>query len=266
VPELELLVMCGTKLRHKFFAIELLKAFPRSAALLETDLEDSALIYVKEPSPVIREHFRGFDETEKRFFESYVRENEAFLKERTAVQIPGGAINAPETVELVKKLNPRVIAIHSTGLIKEPLIEAFPRRLINLHAGLSPYYRGSGTNVWPFFNKELEYVGMTIHYIDIGIDSGDIILQGRPEFEAGDDTHSVGCKNVKVGAELMRKTVARYLGEGPPPAFKQDKARGRLYLKKQFTDDVVLSIRRFVSEGGVREYAAAPKPAEIVAW
>jgi folate-dependent phosphoribosylglycinamide formyltransferase PurN len=47
---------------------------------------------------------------------------------------------------------------------------------------------------------------MTIHYIDIGIDSGDIILQGRPRFEEGDDTHTIGCKNLILGAELMRSS------------------------------------------------------------
>lgn len=262
----DLLVMGGSKLRHRVFAAGLLKAFPNSAALIETDLEDSALTYIKEPSPVIREHFHGFEETERRYFADCVARDAAFLAERTALTIPGGAINAPETVEFIKRLDPKVIAIHSTGLIKEPLIEAFPRRLLNLHAGLSPYYRGSGTNVWPFYNRELEFVGMTLHYIDIGIDSGDIILQGRPAFEASDDTHTMGCKNLLLGTELMRRAVERHLTEGPPPAVKQDKTRGRLYLKKQFTDEVVLKIREFVASGGVAEYAKAPRPADIVGW
>jgi folate-dependent phosphoribosylglycinamide formyltransferase PurN len=262
----DLLVMSGSKLRHKHFAAELLKAFPGAVSLIETDLEDSALTYVKEPSPVIREHFRGFEDAERRFFAERVRENEALLRSRVVKQIPGGTINDPETVEFVRSLDPKVIAIHSTGLIKEALIEAFPRRLINLHAGLSPYYRGSGTNVWPFYNRELQHVGMTIHYIDVGIDSGDIILQGRPRFEESDDTHTIGCKNVMLGAELMRRVVERCLREGSPPAVKQDTSRGRLYLKKQFTDEVVLSIREFIASGGVREYARAPREAEIVAW
>ena len=41
----DLLVMGGSKLRHRVFAAGLLKAFPNSAALIETDLEDSALTY-----------------------------------------------------------------------------------------------------------------------------------------------------------------------------------------------------------------------------
>ena len=44
---------------------------------------------------------------------------------------------------------PDVVLVFGTGLLKAPLIGAFPGRIINIHLGLSPYYRGAGTNFWP---------------------------------------------------------------------------------------------------------------------
>lgn len=159
-----------------------------------------------------------------------------------------------------------MIAIHSTSLIGEDIISAFSKRLINLHAGLSPYYRGSGTNVWPFYNRELEYVGMTVHYIDAGIDTGDIILQGKPEFSEDDNTHTIGCKNVKLGTRLMAKVIKKYLEGGSLLTVKQNKSKGILYLKKHFTDETILQIKKHLKQGLVKDYIANPKEVDIVEW
>src|SRR5690606_11568598 len=47
---------------------------------------------------------------------------------------------------------------------------------INCHAGKLPYYRGRNILNWVLINDENEF-GITVHYIDDGIDTGDLILQ-----------------------------------------------------------------------------------------
>ena len=49
-----------------------------------------------------------------------------------------------------------VVLVFGTGILREALLSAFPGRLINIHLGLSPYYRGAGTNFWPLVNGEPE--------------------------------------------------------------------------------------------------------------
>ena len=93
---------------------------------------------------------------------------------------------------MIQDNNPKCIALYSVSIIKEKLISIFNERLFNIHAGLSPYYRGTATNIWPIINEELEYIGMTVHHIDKGIDSGGLILQGRPNLDKDDDTHNNG--------------------------------------------------------------------------
>lgn len=264
--KLDLLVMCGDSLRHKYFAIRLLETFPNSAALIERHFEDPTKTYNVKDTSTMRQHFEEFKETEIRYFKEFVEKNNDFLNYRLMRRIPPGTINKEENVEFIKTLNPRAIAIHSTSIIGYELISAFPKRIINLHAGLSPYYRGSGTNVWPFYNKELEFVGMTVHYIDAGIDSGGIIIQGRPQFEKGDNTHTIGCKNVILGTDLIIKVIKKYLNEGTLPEVKQDKTKGRLYLKKQFSDDTIIKIRKNLEEGLVEKYIKNPREVDIVEW
>ena len=108
---------------------------------------------------------------------------------------------------------------------------------------------------------------MTVHYLDAGIDSGDIILQGRPEFEVDDNPHTIGCKNVILGTELMLKVINGLLaGDRPLPSRKQDLSKGRLYLKKHFNDQVLIKIRENLEQGMVRKHIADPCEVSIVEW
>jgi len=61
-------------------------------------------------------------------------------------------------------------------ILRQPIIESAPLGFINSHAGKLPYYRGRNIINWAIINNERE-IGLTIHYVDEGIDTGDIILQ-----------------------------------------------------------------------------------------
>jgi folate-dependent phosphoribosylglycinamide formyltransferase PurN len=259
------LIMTGNKLRHKFFAIQLLKQIGNSMLLLEKQPIEPWGAHVKEPSALVKAHFNAFYEEEKKFFGKEVSESEDLLRDRTFLEIDEGETNSDFAINQIRDLNPKVIPVFSTSLLKEKFIKKFPKRLINFHAGLSPYYRGTGTNVFPFYNNELEYVGVTLHYIDTGIDSGDIILQGRPVFEIGDNTHTIGCKNVILAANLMIDLINSYLQNGPPIGEKQNHKLGRIYYKKDFTEEVVSKIYERIADGIIENYVSVqPKPLNIV--
>lgn len=235
-----ILVITGSKLRHLFFACKILQKFPAAKVLIEKHPESSFGAHLENASSIQASHFDDFAKTEKKYFEDSIDYD--LLKSRTLATIESGDINSDNIINLIKKIAPNGIFTYSPSLLKKNFIDTFGK-IINLHAGLSPYYRGSGTNVFPFINDELEYVGMTVHYIDQGIDSGEIILQGRPEFEIGDNTHTIGCKNVILGAELVCKVIEYFEINGFPPSYPQDLSIGKLYLKKDFTDEVILKLK-----------------------
>ncbi|MBN1941097.1 MAG: hypothetical protein JW772_02855 [Candidatus Diapherotrites archaeon] len=262
----DLIVACGDKPRHMYFAARLAEAFPDCGIITESFGTEMEKNRIKEPSKKIREHFAEFSRTEKKFFAGYLDEKKDLIEKHILAKIKGGEINSSETLELLKKENPKFITTYSTAIIKPRMISAFPKRWINLHAGLSPYYRGSGTNLYPILNKEPEYIGMTVHYLDAGIDTGEIILQGRPEFSEKDNSHTIGCKTTVVGADLMIRVIKRMLAEGTCPSVKQDKSRGKLYLKKDFSEEAVDNIRKLISQGLIAGYAKNPKNIGIVEW
>ena len=98
--------------------------------------------------------------------------------------VSAGACNDPAEVALMAAARPDVVLVFGTGILREPLLSAFDGRIINIHLGLSPYYRGAGTNFWPLVNREPEYVGATIHYLDAGIDTGPMLAHAQADHHA----------------------------------------------------------------------------------
>ena len=100
--------------------------------------------------------------------------------------IPKGEINGDKVVKEIEKLNPDLIICYGASLINSSLLKSFKNRFINVHLGISPYYKGSGTNIFPIINNEFDMLGATFMHIDEGIDTGKVIHQFRSEIFIGD--------------------------------------------------------------------------------
>jgi methionyl-tRNA formyltransferase len=66
------------------------------------------------------------------------------------------------------------ISVRYNRIIRQPVIDSFKMGIVNTHGGILPEYRGSYCNINALINNEKEY-GVTLHYIDSGVDSGDIV-------------------------------------------------------------------------------------------
>ena len=84
------------------------------------------------------------------------------------------------SVEFIKKVKTYVcdlfVSLSFDQIIRKQLIYLPPYSTINCHAGKLPFYRGRNILNWCLINDENEF-GITVHYIDEGIDTGDIITQ-----------------------------------------------------------------------------------------
>lgn len=120
------------------------------------------------------------------------------------LEAPKGTINDPQVVADLVAAGISHCIVFGASWLKTPWLEAFPGKLFNLHLGLSPHYRGVGTNFWPLHDGLPEYVGATIHLLDAGIDSGPILFHVRPAPSADDDAHSLGNKTVAKATRALR--------------------------------------------------------------
>jgi methionyl-tRNA formyltransferase len=105
------------------------------------------------------------------------------------------------------------VSMSFNQILKKKIIEAAPMGFINCHAGALPFYRGRNPLNWVLINDG-KYFGVTTHYVDEGIDTGDIISQHKVEISEEDDYASllekafVACSDV-----LAEATVSISSGE-----------------------------------------------------
>ena len=202
---------------------------------------------------VIQQHFAERDSSEAEYFAADARLRLAHgALHRT---VTPGACSDPSEVATMTKTGADVALVFGTGILREPFLSAFDGRIINIHLGLSPYYRGAGTNFWPLVNREPEYVGATIHYLDAGIDTGPILAHARPDIERGDGPHDIGNKTIVAAVDAMLRAADAHVA-GTTQAVPQWRG-GRLYQRKDFSADAVRTLRRHFASGMIDEYLAS---------
>jgi methionyl-tRNA formyltransferase len=204
---------------------------------------------------VIQRHFAARDESEAQYFAA---DDRVRLAARDVHLLAPGACNDPAAVERMAALAPDVVLVFGTGILRDPLLSTFEGRIINIHLGLSPYYRGAGTNFWPLVNREPELVGATIHYIDAGIDTGPILAHARPAIARGDGPHDLGNKTIAAAARTLLRAAAAHVAGAACPVPQWDE--GRLYRRKDFNADAVRRLHRQFETGMIDEYLAARAP------
>jgi len=249
----KILLLTGDLLKHQFVALNILKKFQNAKIIFEKYPKETYKNYTKKNNRVISKHFENVDKYENFFFLKTIKKNTDFIKKNTLATTLKGKLESKKLLNIIKKYSPELIIINATSLITEKLL-SLSKNVINIHAGLMPYYRGSGCNVWTFFNQELEYTGVTIHFVDDQIDGGKIILQGVTKFCLNDNTHSVGCKNAILASKLAIKSIAHMLKYPKYKGIKIRSKKTKIYYKKHFNHKTIEKINRLVKEGLVKNF------------
>ena len=112
-----------------------------------------------------------------------------------------------EFIEKIKKLQPDVICVVAYGKILPKEILDIPKLgCINVHGSLLPKYRGAAPIQWAVINGE-KVTGVTTMYMDIGMDTGDMILKEEVSIGEDETTGELWDKLSEVGAKLLVKTL-----------------------------------------------------------
>lgn len=121
-----------------------------------------------------------------------------------------------ELIEEIKKLNPDVICVVAYGKLLPKKILDIPRfGCINVHASLLPKYRGAAPIQWAVLNGD-KITGVTTMYMDVGMDTGDIVLKEEVEIGEDETTGELWNRLAKIGGELLVKTLQQIEKEIAP--------------------------------------------------
>jgi folate-dependent phosphoribosylglycinamide formyltransferase PurN len=126
------------------------------------------------------------------------------------------SVNDDETVRFLRGVAPAVVVVHGTRLIHDEVLDAVDVPFLNLHAGITPRYRGVHGGYWALVEARPELVGSTVHLVDSGIDTGGIVGQATFAPAPGDTFATLPYLHLGSGIPLLVDAVLGVL-QGRPP-------------------------------------------------
>lgn len=117
------------------------------------------------------------------------------------------SVNDAGCIEFIKQHSPELIAVCGTGVLKPEVFTLAPKGTVNIHTGITPEYRSADPIFWALYMGEPEKVGVTVHYIDRGIDTGPIIHQESVPVYADDTLATIYVRCIRKGAQLYKRAL-----------------------------------------------------------
>ncbi len=251
---MNLAVFTSSALRHKAFAsiaynssiLNIVAVFHEEGEPIKELLKSRGSVEIE------RQHLLGRDQAEQDYFGLYLG---ASLNCPISKTVSEKWFSTQNCIDTLRELEIDLVLVYGTSMIRGAIIDKYKGKMLNVHLGLSPYYRGSGTNYFPFVNNEPEYCGATFMYLDAGVDTGEIIHQIRPCILANDSFHQLSNRflikvfktYVKIAINYPRLTSTAMFKDGG------NKTR-RLYKNRDFTRESVERLYENFSTGMVQNY------------
>lgn len=117
------------------------------------------------------------------------------------------SVNSDGCLQHLQALQPDLVIVHGTRIISKKILNGVSAPFINIHAGITPRYRGSHGAYWALANNDKKNCGVTVHLVDAGIDTGNILLQGNIPLSKKDNFVTYPYLQLGEGLQLLKKAI-----------------------------------------------------------
>lgn len=117
------------------------------------------------------------------------------------------SVNDEQAVEQLVAWAPSVVLVFGTRLIRRSVLTRVTAPFINLHAGITPRYRGSHGAYWAALEGRPMFAGVTVHLIDPGIDTGAIVAQATIDVTPADNFATLPYRQFAAGVSLLAEAA-----------------------------------------------------------
>jgi len=193
----------------------------------------------------IKNYFKKVNNAEEEIFgNQFINNNK---KNVNIIPIQMGDLRYLKKNDLRKFLKSNIYIVFGSTYIKENLIKHLvKKKAINIHMGVSPYYRGTDCNFWALVDGNPQYVGATIHYLTAGLDSGPIIYHALSKYKKDPFLYSMNTVKSAINS-LVEKIKNKKIFKIKPVV--QDKKLEIRYSKlKQFNKKSISKVKPFVNK------------------
>jgi methionyl-tRNA formyltransferase len=192
--------------------------------------------------------------------EHYFPDNRFHFQQNTeSIHVTAKELNSDRIVEFICQDRPSVVFVFGVGVLQSKVLECLDGvPIINLHFGLSPYFRGSDTLLWPLYLQNPGCIGITLHQIDEKIDHGPIYHQQYTDFDESDTIHDVFCKTILQG-KRPTLTLIDLLFNGVELEPIPTRQVGKMFYSGEFTPRHLKTVYDLVNDGMLKRYLANPE-------
>ena len=253
-----LLILSGVNRRYKYVVNKLLDKFPNSILVVQENAKgdyvgkyDKSDKLDREVVELLNRHLRTRDEIESKYY----KEDEFHLDNiKDVLYINSETLNSDKTVKFIEQNRPTVAFSFGIGMIREKVLDALKDcKVVNLHFGLTPYYRSSDTLLWPLYLQNPGHIGITLHQIDHRADHGAIYHQQKTVFEKEDSVHDIFCKTIVQAIKPVLKLIDSLMRNIPLKPYVSS-SEGKFFLNGEFTPNHLKVIYQLVEEGMLERY------------
>jgi folate-dependent phosphoribosylglycinamide formyltransferase PurN len=128
------------------------------------------------------------------------------------------SVNDERCVAALRALAPDIVVVNGTRIIGEALLKSVAAPFVNVHAGITPLYRGVHGGYWALASGDREHCGVTVHQIDKGIDTGAVLAQAVIQPTERDNFATYPFLQLGAGVRLLKEVLARPLQPIAAPA------------------------------------------------
>jgi methionyl-tRNA formyltransferase len=246
---MKITILCSDDAHHRYLISTLQRSFNVAAVVIEpAAFQRKRLLrnkkyrdYIYSQYHRIRRICLGLDAYRRKYFAL----DGPLPKQPSYKVLVTESINDPKVVELLKKTGSDVTIVMGTGILGQRILDSAGPITLNIHGGYLPDYRGNHCFFFAVYDGRFDRIGSTIHFINAGIDTGELVEVVVPPIYPNDSVEALYSRAEKLAVERLVGWLKWYEGGGAIPRRKQP-YKGKLYRTKDRKPhhDIVLALRR----------------------
>jgi folate-dependent phosphoribosylglycinamide formyltransferase PurN len=120
------------------------------------------------------------------------------------------SVNSERVLSLARAVKTDLVVVSGVSILGDELLDVLDGvPVINIHCGITPRYRGAHGAFWAVVSGDWENIGVTVHFIDRGVDTGAIIFQENIQVEPDDDPRTLALKQNAAGIRLVGRAISK---------------------------------------------------------
>ncbi|SMD41720.1 Methionyl-tRNA formyltransferase [Aquiflexum balticum DSM 16537] len=151
------------------------------------------------------------------------------------IDFPQNDLRKEKGIAFLKSLKPDIIFTCAAPILKESILTIPKIACINVHYGIPPEYRGNDTLFWALMNNDSNYIGACVHYINKGVDRGNVLAKAFPSLNRNESEVSIDLKTTILVAEAAVEVLKKIEKSEKKPIGLTQNELGRNYKQTERT-------------------------------